>query len=485
MRLKVTLLLNLLLLTGCGQSFSETPSSSPSANGNSPEAEVDDFVLTKIVDAFDFDQLNDLEYVFDNTKYDISFLSGHNIIARDYEIIDDHLYIKKHYLVNLAPGVYALKVHAPNGQSTLNFEVLDRHNRYRIINHSFETGDLFGWTAHTVFKGERNLLAFTNDAVIARGKTSPEPLTDHGEYLLGPPLNENKALYEEKIGRLTSSLFTLGGSGYLTFKMGAGRVADLAYLAIYRARDHHEIARYSASQYHDPFSPSRDGATTSYRADLSAYLGEELYAVINDYGGREDDYLTFDALETYHEVVPDETASYLALNQLPTFAQDYAPNQLPNGDFRQGMALWKTSDNLGWSNSSTFHVEAMILKSNAQGDAGRGLIRSSLFTIDGVGYASLKLAAGKGVRFDKDTYVSVRLYGSNREIYRLANQRHDGTNLVEYFLDLSDYIDQVAYLEIVDNATDSWDTIFVSEIQTYYEDLPDLTTVNHARNLAY
>ena len=147
--------------------------------------------------------------------------------------------------------------------------------------------------------------------------------------------------------------------------------------------------------------------------------------------------------------------------------------------------MWSVSEHLGWQDTSTFHIEEGILKSNATGDEGRGLIRSSLFKIEGSGFASIKIGAAKGARFDKDTFVSIRLQGSNKEIFRLANERHDGTNMIEYFIDLSDYINEVAYFEIIDNATNSWDTIFVSNIKTYYEELPDLTTANHARNLVY
>jgi hypothetical protein len=472
---------SLLLLASCGGSISEVPTSEIDIS----QTEINDFEITPINNVFDFDTLNDLEFQFDNSMYNISFLSGHNIIASDYEISSNVIKIKKHYLVYLTPGNYELNVHATNGKSKLGFEIQDKNNQYRVINHSFETGDLFGWEANTIFKGERNLLAFTNDNVILSGDALSEPFTNHGNYLLGPPVGENKAIYEEKMGTLISSTFTLAGSGFITFNFGVGRVADLSYLSFHRESDNYEIARYSAYKYHDLQSSSRFGYATQYRADLTDYLGERLYAVITDLGGHEDDYITFDALHTYYESMPEGTNIYPALNEVPAFALEFAPNEIPNGDFSQGLEMWSVSEHLGWQDTSTFHIEEGILKSNATGDEGRGLIRSSLFKIEGSGFASIKIGAAKGARFDKDTFVSIRLQGSNKEIFRLANERHDGTNMIEYFIDLSDYINEVAYFEIIDNATNSWDTIFVSNIKTYYEELPDLTTANHARNLVY
>lgn len=486
MKRKVMLSFCLLLLIGCTDPLSEVESSLLSSSEASEEIVADNFAITPVIDTFDFDLLNDLEYTFYDDAGDIAFLSGHNIVASDYEITDSYIRIKRHYLVYLTPGEYELDVYSTTGQSTLSFVVLDKNNEYRVINHSFEMGDLFGWEASTIFKGERNLLAFTNDAVVAHGTSAESgPYSGNGDFLIGPPEGEDLATYEEKIGMLKSSTFTLGGSGYITFNLGVGRVADLAYLSIYRASDNFEIARYSDRYYHREGSSSKFGYAPYYKADLSAYLGEKLYAILHDCGGHSDDYVTFDYLETYHDPKPSIDIGGPVVNEVPTFALSYAPNQLPNGDFSLGLEMWNVSPNLGWQDTSAFHVEAGILKSNANGDAGRGLIRSSLFTIDGAGYVSLQLGAAKGARFDKDTYVSVRLYGCNTEIIRFTNDRSDGTNLVTYYVDLTKYLNKVAYFEVVDNATGSWDTIFVSDIKTYYEEVPDFTGINFANNLMY
>lgn len=112
------------------------------------------------------------------------------------------------------------------------------------------------------------------------------------------------------------------------------------------------------------------------------------------------------------------------------------------------------------------------MKSNVGGDAARGLIRSSLFRIEGSGVISLELAAAQGARFDKDTFVSIREEKTNREIFRLANTRSNGIFPVKYYIDLSAHLGKNCYFEIVDNATGVYDTIFVANIVTYYPVAP-------------
>jgi hypothetical protein len=111
-----------------------------------------------VVTTFDFDALNQLEYHYDAQEIgSISHIEGQNIAQGDYRIGTDTITIMPNYLVNLAPGIYDLDLVTTLGKASLSFDVLDLHNLHRIVNASFETGDLFGWTATTMFKGEANL----------------------------------------------------------------------------------------------------------------------------------------------------------------------------------------------------------------------------------------------------------------------------------------------------------------------------------------
>ena len=105
--------------------------------------------------------------------------------------------------------------------------------------------------------------------------------------------------------------------------------------------------------------------------------------------------------------------------------------------------------------------------------------------MDGSGIISFDVGAAQGKRFDKDTFISIRERYTNRELFRFANRNHNGNEMIRYYVDLSAHIGKQCYIEIVDNATASYDVIFVADIVTYYAAAPEYTFKNTAVNLAY
>ncbi len=496
----ITLLIALMtIMTGCvsltsDQSSLSISSSSESSLSISSSISSETLLpITPIVTEFDFDLLNDLNYEYDALQIGtISHIEGHNIASGDYEIGPDSISIAKHYLLTLLPGTYELSLYTTLGRAILPMTIIDRHNAHRIVNRGFETGDLFGWSVHTIFKGEMMIQAFRDTAIVAN-ETIPSatfPYDGEGSYVLGRSTSVSKAAFEERLGQLRSSTFTLGGSGHISFLLGAGKTADLSYVSIRRASDDLEIKRFGNQMF--DVSQVVEGQyfgenLVKYRADLSSYLGSELYIELSDFGSRDWDFLTADAFETYYDTAPED--GVIAVDIKPNYLVDYAPNQVANGDFTSNLTNWTISDLPGWQkpdgSSDTFIVTSGSLRSNATGDSARGLIRSSLFRVDGSGIASFQIGAAQGSRYDKDTFVSIKHFANNREVIRFANNRSSGTTMIQYFIDLSDYQGQKFYVEIVDNATGSWDTIFIDNIVTYYATRPSFTYATMAINLNY
>jgi hypothetical protein len=126
-----------------------------------------------------------------------------------------------------------------------------------------------------------------------------------GDFLLARPGTVTRTVYEEKMGRLASHPFVLGGNGYVTFMLRRPRSRPDAHFLQTRQR-WAEIGRYGNSSF-DVSSGilSYYGENlVTYRADLSPYIGQSLYVELNDYGGHDWDYLTFDYVETYHDSIP-------------------------------------------------------------------------------------------------------------------------------------------------------------------------------------
>lgn len=438
---------------------------------------------------FSFSELNDLVYELDIPEESFSHLEGHNIADGDYLYAAGKLVIFRDYLVNLLPGDYRYAVCSEAGKTPLTVRVEDEKQKYRIPNGGFETGDLFGWQAVTIFKGEKQILSFVPAGIRENTEFSPLaiPYNGDGAYLYGHDDSPGAAAkWNERMGILRSRVFELGGSGYVTFKLGGAGNSDLCYVSVRAADSDEEIARFGNHQFNQANYPQDSDAyyganLVSYKADLSKHLGEKLYIEIVDMGGYEWDFITFDSFETYHPAPPEE--GVLAQDIKPAFHQAFIPNQLPNGDFKLGLDFWQTSSP-GWGDNA-YVVEGGVLKSNVGGDAARGLIRSSLFRIEGSGVISLELAAAQGARFDKDTFVSIKEEKTNREIFRLANTRSNGIFPVKYYIDLSAHLGKNCYFEIVDNATGVYDTIFVANIVTYYPVAPRFDYGQSGINLNY
>lgn len=440
---------------------------------------------------FHFSKLNDVVFEIDLLENEFSFLEGNNIADGDYLVVGNNLIIKKDYLVNFNHGSYLFKVYRTSGVISIKVNVDAINRKHQIINGGFETGDLFGWSVHTIFKGEDNIQSFLEEGIKHNDTffTFNAPYNGDGKYVYGLDDRDgiNKDRWNERMGIMRSSIFELGGSGFITFKLGGAKNQDLSYISIRNADTDIEVARYSNPKFNSTSYISYpenyfEANLVKYRADLRPYLKQNLYIEICDYGGRDWDLLTFDSFETYHQNEPDD--GEVAVDIKPYFGDIYVPNQLRNGNFTNNLEHWTISTASGWTNN-TFHVSNNILRSNLNGDASRGMIRSSLFRIDGSGVISLELGAAQGARYDKDTYISIRLENTNREIYRFANTRANGIFMVKYYLDLSAYLNENCYIEIVDNAQGSYDTIFVGNIITYYETAPHYNYEEIAKNLNY
>ena len=168
-----------------------------------------------------------------------------------------------------------------------------------IVNGDFELGNVEGWT---VVSGTfNNANAISNESTFWAEEI---PFNKGGNYFL----NGWNANAEQETFTLRSSVFTLSGSGYITFRMG-GRSGSL----VIKKEDGTIIAKYKNTAFSTDNFPSIEqgcmlATMQSYAADLSTYIGQNLYIELNDESISEDwEVAFFDEIKTYYSESIDIT----------------------------------------------------------------------------------------------------------------------------------------------------------------------------------
>ena len=198
-------------------------------------------------------------------------------------------------------GTYTISYTVSDGTKTieLTYALLITNNN-TIANGDFETGDLTGWT---VVSGNIDVTkAVSNE--IHNDWVEKLPYNKSGNYFL-----KNAGLGEHVAWELKSETFVLGGSGHISFKMASNN----AIIKVYKA-DGTQVYSYTCHTFKDYGFPHVENGGNwctlrTHYADLSAYLGEELYIVIGNNGAAAGwGFGHFDDIITYYAEGTDLTA---------------------------------------------------------------------------------------------------------------------------------------------------------------------------------
>ncbi|WP_336785179.1 S-layer homology domain-containing protein [Paenibacillus sp. MMO-177] len=352
-----------------------------------------------------------------------------------------------------------------------------------IENPGFETGDMTGWT---IIEGT----AFGKDSVSNETTYWAEkiPYQQEGTY----HLNGWKA-EEAATGRVRSSTFTLDGSGWITFMLGGGRHTDQEYIEIHNADTGEVIARYGNTEWNANNFPNVDlglrlANLVKYKADLSSYIGQNLYIDIVDNGTTDWGLLFADSFNTYYETKPNDGARADNL-------YDSSVKEIENPGFESGdMSGWTVVEGEAFgpdsvSNETTYWAEKIPYNQEGQyhlngwkySEDKTGKLRSTTFKLSGSGWISFKLGGGKNTDlvhidvYDATTSELVARYG-NTEFADINFPNVDKglrlANMVQYKADLRSYLGENLYFEIVDEATADWGVIFADDFKTYLTSTP-------------
>ncbi|MDE7327507.1 MAG: hypothetical protein K2N63_14745 [Lachnospiraceae bacterium] len=330
-----------------------------------------------------------------------------------------------------------------------------------IVNGSFEaqheSGQWVGWT--------RSGSSFNVRGLSDKTEINGVPMEKDGTFFFCGTAADNPAMK----GTLTSDVFTLGGNGFITFKMGGGKNTEKVYVEFFEEGNETAIAKVTNTDCDGIFIT--DHLITKV-VDLSGYVGKNIYIKVTDNDdGQEFSYVNLDAFKvlTNEEEVKAAEADYKrqieAYGEKP-FEEDETSTTIKNGGFETGdLTGWKILEGTAFSNAGVVPTSQMYWGDRSvYGEGGfyldgsnngailesmTGAIRSTKFTLAGDGYISFMIGAG-----NQKCYVAVCDGNTDEELIKVENTYFSdpalALTLLRVYVDASEYKGRVLYLKVVD-----------------------------------
>ncbi len=349
------------------------------------------------------------------------------------------------------------------------------NTEYKLVNGGFENG-LEGWTV------VGNIGNVSSDTHYWIG--DPENADGFAFGMDGSKMFSAYApgALESAVGTLTSSTFKVGGTGFVTFKLGALRDGNYVYVDVVDAETKQILARYHNGLWAERTEGVKSGCTLiAYKADLSAFMGKEVFFRISDNADREYGLFFADSFVTYYESEPDGFNEATPVDYaLPGTIYD-----LFNGGFEMGSDLgWWSNGEIGvvtnatgyWGDNIPYEKVGEFLFTGVESfgadtmrEGNRGSLTSSVFEIGGSGWISFKLGGGGSAL----CYVQVIDAVTGEVLARYHQQAQRDAILIQYAADLSAYIGRTVRIQVVDMADSGWGCVSFDNVVTYHKGQPD------------
>ncbi len=329
-----------------------------------------------------------------------------------------------------------------------------------IVNGDFEEVSDNKWVGWTREDAAFNFRGVTNEE-----KIKGVPMEKSGDYYFAGTAGGNPPMR----GTLTSDPFKLGGNGFITFKMGAGKNTEKVYVEFFEVGGDTPLAHVTNDDCDGIYITEH---LITKVVDLSAYIGKNIYIVITDNDDGTD--LAYVNVDAFHVCASDDEVAaaqaehdrQIADYGEKPFEEDETSNTITNPGFETGdFTGWKIMEGTAltvanvtstsqyyWDDRSVYGEGDYYLDGSNNGavmESLTGAIRSTKFTLGGDGYISFMIGCGNG-----GSYVALCDAATDEELIKVTNDYFSdpalALTLLRVYMDARDYVGKVVYLKVVD-----------------------------------
>ena len=382
---------------------------------------------------------------------------------------------------------FVFAVTATSGKTQLKYTVTLRIKdtyQYRLYNGGFDL-DLDGWTLDGMMDGEKNDAALGGISEATgywENETVPPVFNNDGKFFSAYAYTPGET--ERATGTLRSSNFIIGGSGWITYKLGGAKNIEQVYLEVVSADGAKRVKLPNFDWSNNAGSLVRGCTLVSYRADLIEYgftLGEEVYLLLTDNGANDYGLFFLDSVVTYYPVGSEPDDSFNLVSKY----------RLYNGGFETGSLMgWELTGDIGvvtdddnyWNDPNRVYGKngKYLFSWYKNGDGverenATGTLQSRVFTLKQDAIVSFLLGGGQtGVSLE---FVRPAADGAGEEVLaRFTNQLFDDGRLISYYYQFNLKEDTQCFVRVIDQAaTDdgAWRCFALDGVETNLAKAPD------------
>ena len=363
---------------------------------------------------------------------------------------------------------------------TVTLHIKDTY-QYRLYNGGFDL-DLDGWTLDGMMDGEKNDAALGGISEATgywENETVPPVFNNDGKFFSAYAYTPGET--ERATGTLRSSNFIIGGSGWITYKLGGAKNIEQVYLEVVSADGAKRVKLPNFDWSNNAGSLVRGCTLVSYRADLIEYgftLGEEVYLLLTDNGANDYGLFFLDSVVTYYPVGSEPDDSFNLVSKY----------RLYNGGFETGSLMgWELTGDIGvvsqdstyWNNPDhVYGKEGEYLFTwwswDAQANEGKGdevnregntgTLKSSAFTLRAGAIVSFLFGGGVD---NEEIYLEFVNAETDEVLAKFFNTSPSDGRLVKYWYEFAEVSeDTQCYIRVTDNAKGGWGCFALDGVET-------------------